>query len=75
MKILLGLLKPKGGNIVLDGKNIHSIKNRSDIILFLAQEAVFFDDTLKNNLTLGEDIAEEKIFGLMEKLGRWPCPR
>ena len=69
MKILLGLLKPKGGNIVLDGKNIHSIKNRSDLISFLAQEAVFFDDTLKNNLTLGEDIAEEKIFGLMEKLG------
>ncbi|UTC78813.1 ABC transporter ATP-binding protein [Treponema sp. OMZ 799] len=69
MKILLGLLKPKKGNVLLDEKNICSIKNRSAIISFLAQEAVFFDDSLKNNLTLGEDIAEEKIFTLMEKLG------
>ncbi|MGF7107808.1 ATP-binding cassette domain-containing protein [Treponema pedis] len=69
MKLLLGLLKPKTGVVTLDGKNIYAIKNRNEYISFLAQEAVFFDDTLKNNVTLGTDIEDEKIFTLMKKLG------
>lgn len=58
--IILGLLKPKSGEIFLDGEDIFELyQNSSNIIGFVPQNAYLMDDTLRNNIAFG--IEEEKI--------------
>jgi ABC-type multidrug transport system fused ATPase/permease subunit len=58
--LLTGLLKPTSGSIFLDGMEIHDNNNNNDNFLkhlfaYVPQQVYLLDDTIKNNITLGEE--------------------
>lgn len=54
--ILLGLLKPQAGNIIVDGVNIFDdIKGWRSKIAYIPQEIFIINDTIRNNIILGDD--------------------
>jgi len=62
--LLMGLMDADSGEIVLDGVNIKDI-NRDTYrsrIGFVSQENLFFNDTIKYNLTFGDNYKEENIW-------------
>lgn len=50
-----------GGEILIDGKNIksYSIKSLRNLIGIVTQEPILFNDTIKNNITLGAQHAND----------------
>jgi subfamily B ATP-binding cassette protein MsbA len=55
---------PQGGSILLDGKDIRTLKQKSyrHLIGFISQDAVLFNDTIRNNIAFGvESATEEEI--------------
>tara|TARA_Y200000002_G_C22654095_1_gene652675 strand:+ start:70 stop:1854 length:1785 start_codon:yes stop_codon:yes gene_type:complete len=61
--ILLGLLKPSMGNITYNDKNFEeNIKLWQSQIAYLPQEIFIMDSTLKQNITLDENINNNKLF-------------
>lgn len=58
--VILGLLKPKTGNIKIDGVNIADISEKSSkLIGFVPQNANLQDDTVRRNVAFG--IEDDKI--------------
>ena len=56
--LLTGLLKPTSGSIFLDRMEIHDNNNDNFLKLLFAyvpQQVYLLDDTIKNNITLGEE--------------------
>lgn len=57
--IILGLLTPQEGSILVNGKRIDEFKkNWQSRIAYLPQQVLILDDTLKNNIAIGEVEAE-----------------
>lgn len=55
---------PQGGSILLDGQDIRTLKQKSyrHLIGFISQDAVLFNDTIRNNIAFGvESATEEEI--------------
>ena len=62
--IILGLLKPKSGEVIIDGENIVKEKNIWQTqIGYVPQNIYLLDDTIKNNIIFG--IKEEDIDELL----------
>ncbi|MFI5390347.1 MAG: ABC transporter ATP-binding protein [Bacteriovoracales bacterium] len=63
INILLGLYKTKPGTIKIDGVDINDIKLKTLRGLFglVSQDIFLFHDTVRENLTLGKEIEEERI--------------
>ncbi len=60
--IILGLLRPKHGMIFMDGIDVYSIPNAwSKIIGYVPQTVFLLDDTIRNNVTFGLDIADDEM--------------
>jgi ATP-binding cassette subfamily C protein len=62
--IIIGLYTPKQGQVLYDGIPIEEIgltTVRENVSLML-QQALFFNDTIRMNLTLGKDIDDDTIF-------------
>jgi ATP-binding cassette subfamily C protein len=62
-QLLVGFYPPRAGRILYGGVPIERIgleRVRSQVALML-QESLFFDDTIRRNLTLGRELPEEKI--------------
>ena len=60
--LLTGLLKPTSGSIFLDGMEIHDNNNNNNndnflkhLFAYVPQQVYLLDDTIKNNITLGEE--------------------
>ncbi|WP_029688759.1 ABC transporter ATP-binding protein [Thermoanaerobacter sp. A7A] len=69
--IICGLLTPQSGIIKYDGidvKNIN-ISSLKRLIGVVPQNVSLFSDTIRNNIKMGRDIDDEKIIGLVKKLG------
>lgn len=60
MKILNNEIQRYSGNILLDGKDIRNL-DLSNIVTYVSQNETLFDDTLYNNLCLGQDINNETL--------------
>lgn len=67
-KLLLGLLKPIDGKIYFDGRQIDSIDREGMISLvsWLPQDNIIFNDTVKNNITLGAESSDEQVINLLK---------
>lgn len=69
--IILGLLKPKKGEILIDGTDIYSIpKLWSRIIGYVPQSVFLSDDTIRNNVAFGhapEEITDEAVWKALEQ--------
>lgn len=51
--LITGLLKPDGGEILFNNKNINELANRwNSSVSYLSQNFFLFSDTIKNNITL-----------------------
>lgn len=69
--IILGLLRPKSGQVLVDGIDIYSIPYEwSKLIGYVPQMVYLLDDTIKNNVLFGAaevDRQDEKIWSALEK--------
>ena len=68
VQVLLGLYPPKAGDIKYDGISVSQIgfnRVREHVACVLQQPALF-NDSLRMNLTLGRDVAEEQLWQVLE---------
>lgn len=68
--MLLGFNKPKLGNILIDEIDMEQINKKSirKIIGYLPQETILFNDTIRNNITFGDNtISDEEIYTILKK--------
>lgn len=69
LNIVAGILQPESGTILCDGKNIYNnIKSWQSIVSYVPQNVFLFDDTIKNNIALGELSQDIKDSLIMESL-------
>lgn len=70
IKLLLGLLKPKEGQILVDKQNLSEIHLETyyDNIAYISQDAPVFDGTLRENIVFDQAIEEAKILEVLEKV-------
>ena len=63
IKLIMGLIKYKKGNILIDGKELKNLNLSSfyDNVTYVSQEAPIFDGTLKENLIFDKEVNEEEI--------------
>lgn len=70
MKILLKIYKANNGKILFNEQEIDNISysNIRSKVAYIPQETVLFSDSIRNNITMGnDDISEEKIVKVCEK--------
>ena len=63
IKLLIGLLKAKGGKVLIDGNDLNDINLDSyyDYLTYISQDSVIFDGTLRENIVFDKRISDEKI--------------
>ena len=66
LNILSGTYHLKSGNLIFDGKIVN---NKKPDIVYISQDVELFDMSIKDNLTLGENISEKKILEMFEDAG------
>lgn len=66
MNILAGLYPLKKGKMLIDNKEQKDV--RLDLV-FVSQEVDLFDLSIRENLCLGKDITDERIFELLNEAG------
>lgn len=59
---------PYKGQILIDKVDVNQIENIYDHVSVVRQENFLFKDTLRNNLTMYEDIPDESLFEVLRKL-------
>lgn len=69
MNLLAGYYKPVSGRVSLNGQATTEMENIPEKITIMRQEAVFFNDTLRNNLTMHQHVDDEEIISLLKSLG------
>lgn len=69
--ILLGLFKPQGGEILVDGKDIYDNSTKwNQLVGYVPQNVFLIDDTVRNNILFGvdeENANEERIWQAIER--------
>jgi ATP-binding cassette subfamily B protein len=70
IKLMLGLLKKKSGNILFDGIDIDEIKLNSlyDHVSYISQEAPIFDTTIRGNIVFDNEMPDEHVYDILEKV-------
>ncbi|MDC1333077.1 ABC transporter ATP-binding protein, partial [Gammaproteobacteria bacterium] len=69
--LLLGLLKPQTGEIIVDGVNIFDdINGWRSKIAYIPQEIFLIDDSIKNNIILGDQDSELSNLNLDEAISQ-----
>lgn len=66
MNILAGLYSLENGKLLVNNKEVKD--SRLDLV-FVSQEVDLFDLNIRDNLCLGKNISDEKIFELLEEAG------
>lgn len=63
INLLLGLYPVDSGSIFIDDKDINSyeLESMRGLTALVSQDVFLFNDTIRNNLTLGGDYSEEEI--------------
>ena len=68
IKLIIGLIKYKKGNILIDQKELSNLNLNSfyDNVTYVSQEAPIFDGTLRENLVFDKKINDEKILDVLK---------
>ncbi|MDY2736387.1 ABC transporter ATP-binding protein [Intestinibacter sp.] len=68
IKLIMGLIKYKKGNILIDQKELSNLNLNSfyDNVTYVSQEAPIFDGTLRENLVFDKKIDDEIILGILK---------
>lgn len=69
MKLLLKFYEPTEGNILVNGKNISdvNVKSLRDRVAVVWSHSYIFNDTIKNNICLYEDMKADVLNRVLEK--------
>lgn len=69
LKILAGQITDYTGNIYIDGENIKELQKKAltSNIQYIDQTVYLFNDSIKNNLTLWNEVGTEKIKQVIKK--------
>ncbi|MBM0637130.1 ABC transporter ATP-binding protein [Campylobacter sp. VicNov18] len=67
--LIIGLLKPKGGQIMIDDKKLSkdNVKNYRQKIGYIPQNIYLFNDTIAKNITFGDEVDEEKLYRVIKQ--------
>ena len=66
LNVLSGIYPLNSGSIFIDNKEVK--KKKLDVV-YISQEVELFDLSIRENITLGKNISEEKILSLFEDAG------
>lgn len=69
VNLLLRYHNASCGCITIDGTPIEAAGNTFGIMTVVRQEATLFHDTLRNNLTMYQDIREEQLIDMLKRVG------
>jgi ATP-binding cassette subfamily C protein len=71
LDLIVGLREPDSGRVLIDGVPLSELDLRSwrRQIGYVPQESVMVDESVAHNLTLGEDVPEEKIRAALRDAG------
>ena len=69
INLLLRYYDADGGCIEIDGVPINHLDNTYDLITVVRQEATLFHDTLRNNLTMYQEISDDKLIQALQSVG------
>ena len=69
VNLLLDYYRPSTGSVKINHIPVNEIKNLNQIITIMRQDAVLFEETLRNNITMYQDIPDEKVISLLSKVG------
>lgn len=67
--MILKYYEPTKGDIEFDGISIKDYSSTYDCATVVRQEAILFNDSLRNNLTMYRDISDEDLIKVLENLG------
>lgn len=67
-QLLVGFYPPTSGDIFYNGVSVHDIgfPNVRDAVFVVLQQPLMFNDTLRFNLTMGDDIGDDEIQKALE---------
>lgn len=68
INLLLRYYDTDTGRITVDGEPIDSFFDMYPLITVVRQDAILFHDTLRNNLTMFQDIPDDKLIHLLKSL-------
>ncbi|HOO75904.1 MAG TPA: ATP-binding cassette domain-containing protein [Tepiditoga sp.] len=69
IKIITGKETPQNGLALINGKEIKEIKNIYEKIGVLSQNSHIFNRSIKENITMGRDITQEKLNRILKMSG------
>jgi ATP-binding cassette subfamily C protein len=71
LDLIAGFYRPKSGRILIDGVNLDDIDIRAwrGMIGYIPQEGFLLHDTIRNNITMGEDMTEDQILYALHRAG------
>lgn len=70
LKLILGLKKPKTGQILLNGNEVTgNWEAAHNYYSYVNQKPFMFDDTLRFNITLGRQVTDEKLKEVIHEAG------
>ncbi|NLY20719.1 MAG: ABC transporter ATP-binding protein [Tissierellia bacterium] len=69
INLLLGYYELNSGKISINDVSIADIKNLNSHFTVMRQDAILFEDTLRNNLTMYQDMEDELLLETLEKVG------
>lgn len=69
VNLLLDYYRPSAGSVKINDIPVNEIKNLNQIITIMRQDAVLFEETLRNNITMYQEIPDEKVISLLSKVG------
>lgn len=69
INLIMGYFPPNSGQVTIADHNVIEIDNLSDFITIMRQDTLFFEDTLRNNITMYQQYPEEKILEALCMVG------
>ncbi|MBR3609995.1 MAG: ABC transporter ATP-binding protein [Oscillospiraceae bacterium] len=75
INLLLKYYAVTDGDIKIDGIPLETIDSTYGIMTVVRQEAILFNDTLRNNLTMYQEVPECRLFEVLKSVGleRYAC--
>ena len=69
LDLFCGLIKPEEGKVLIDDKDIsNSLRDYQNLITYVPQSVYLLDDSIKNNITLGESSNDIDVTRLRKSL-------
>lgn len=69
LSLLCGYLAPRSGQTKINDTSVVQIANLNDLFTIMRQEAIYFDGSLKDNITMFADIPDSKILAAFDQMG------